>query len=194
VPAAQHPKIATNLKIIARVLPEAGAERDPLTFAAGFRRLAQELNPEVPVRFTTAERIVAGTLATPRFRTLLLGMFAGVALLIATVGLYSVLAYAVAQRTAEIGIRMALGAQRHQVLALILRSGARLVALGLALGLGLAAATGRLLQAFLFQVPPLDPFVYFAVAALFAIIAAIACMLPARRAVRVDPVIALRAE
>jgi putative ABC transport system permease protein len=196
VPATQHPKIATDMKVIARVRPNASVERavDPLTFAAGFRRLAQELDPEVPVRFTTAELLVANTLATPRFRTLVLALFAGVALLIAAVGLYSVLAYAVAQRTAEIGLRMALGAQRHHVLGLILRGGATLVALGLALGLGLAAATSRLMQAFLFQVPPIDLAVYSTVAAIFAGIALIACLLPAHRAVRVDPISALRAE
>jgi putative ABC transport system permease protein len=196
VPAPQHPTLATEMKIVARVQSGTNGARgvDPLTFAGDFRRLAQELNPEVPVHFTTAELLVANTLATPRFRTLLLALFAGVALLIAAVGLYSVLAYTVTQRTSEIGLRMALGAQRHQVFALILRGGAMLVALGLTLGLGLAAVTSRLIQAFLFKVPPLDPVVYGIMAALFAAIAAIACVLPARRATRVDPMAALRAE
>jgi len=110
------------------------------------------------------------------------------------VGLYSVLAYAVSQRTAEIGIRMALGAQAAQVVRLIMRSGLQLVAIGLALGLAAAAGAARLIQALLFDIRPLEPLVYAAVAVTFAIVAALACLLPSLRASRIDPIIALRAD
>ena len=196
VPASQHPRIATDMKVIARAAPRPKGQRsaDPLTLAGPFRRVVQELNPEVPVKFTTAELLVTHTLATPRFRTLLIGLFAGVAVALAAIGLYSVLAYGVAQRTAEIGIRMALGAQRHQVLALFLHGGVRLSVIGLALGLAGAAAAARLVQSFLFNMQPLDPLVYAAVVLLFSAIVILACLLPARRATQVDPVTALRAE
>jgi putative ABC transport system permease protein len=121
-------------------------------------------------------------------------VFAAVALLLSALGLYSVLAYAVTQRTSEIGIRMALGATRHQVVALVLRSGLMLVVVGLVLGLGAAAAAARLIQTLLYYVQPLDPLIYAAVTVLFASIAIVACLLPSLRASRIDPIIALRAE
>jgi ABC-type antimicrobial peptide transport system permease subunit len=105
-----------------------------------------------------------------------------------------VLAYAVAQRTGEIGIRMALGAQRGRVISLIMGSGLKLVALGLVTGLALAAGVARLAQSLLFDVQPLDPLVYGGVAVLFAFVAALACLLPSLRASRIDPLVALRAE
>jgi ABC-type antimicrobial peptide transport system permease subunit len=104
------------------------------------------------------------------------------------------LAYAVTQRTNEIGLRMALGAQREQVVALILRSGLRLVALGLVLGLAAAIGASRLIQTLLFSVHPLDPLIYVGVTLLFTLIGVLACLLPARRATQVDPIQALRAE
>jgi ABC-type antimicrobial peptide transport system permease subunit len=166
----------------------------PAALAESFRLLARRLNPAVPVKLTTGELILADTMTAPRFRSLLIGLFGGIAVLLAAIGLYSVLAYGVAQRTKEIGVRMALGAQRGQVLALILRGGFRLVALGLLAGAFASLGLSRLLASFLFGVRPLDPLVNGAVAALFAGITALACWLPARRATRVDPVITLRAE
>ena len=121
-------------------------------------------------------------------------IFAGVALLLSVVGLYSVIAYAVTQRTGEIGLRMALGAQREEVVSLILRSGLRLVTLGLLLGLGVAVGVGRLMASLLYQVQPLDPFVYGGVAVLFAAVATVACLVPALRAARIDPLVAMRAD
>lgn len=110
------------------------------------------------------------------------------------VGLYSVLAYAVSQRTAEIGIRMALGAQSAQVIRLIMRSGLQLVAIGLVLGLTAAAGAARVIRTLLFDVRPLEPLVYAAVAVTFAVVAALACLLPSLRASRIDPLVALRAD
>ena len=116
------------------------------------------------------------------------------ALLLSAIGLYSVLAYAVTQRTSEIGLRMALGAQRGQVISLILSQGMRLVALGLVIGLGTAAAGAQLLRSQLYQIEPLNPVVFGAVIVLFAVVATFACLLPSLRAARVDPLIALRSE
>jgi putative ABC transport system permease protein len=122
----------------------------------------------------------------------MLGLFAGVAGFLAAIGIYGVLAYAVVRRTQEIGIRMALGAQRAQVLALVLKRGLILTAIGIALGLGGAAAGSRLLQGMLFGVSPLDGRTFAAVSLAFALVATFASYVPARRATRVDPMVALR--
>ena len=140
------------------------------------------------------ERLVASSVARPRFYAVLLGVFAGVAGLLAAIGIYGVLAYAVVQRTREIGIRMALGARRGQVLAIVLRQGAILTAIGLALGLAGAAGATRLLQTMLFGLTPFDPATFAAVSLTFGVVATLACYLPARRATKVDPMVALRNE
>ena len=136
------------------------------------------------------ERLVASSVARPRFYAVLLCVFAGVAGLLAAIGIYGVLAYAVVQRTREIGIRMALGAPRGKVLLLVLRSGALLATLGIALGLAGAAATTRWLQSLLFGVAPLDPTTFAAVSLAFGAVAALASYVPARRATNVDPMVA----
>ena len=140
------------------------------------------------------ERLVASSVARPRFYAVLLGVFAGVAGLLAAIGIYGVLAYAVVQRTREIGIRMALGAPRGKVLLLVLRSGVLLATLGIALGLAGAAATTRWLQSLLFGVAPLDLTTFAAVSLAFGAVAALASYVPARRATKVDPMVALRSE
>ena len=140
------------------------------------------------------DRLVANSVARPRFYAVTLGVFAGVAAVLAAIGIYGVLAYAVVQRTREIGIRMALGAQRAQVLGLVLRNGLILAAVGIALGLGGAVATTRLLQGMLFGITPLDPLTFGAVCLLFGLVATVASYLPARRATTVDPMVALRSE
>jgi putative ABC transport system permease protein len=124
----------------------------------------------------------------------MLSVFAVIAAILAAIGIYGVLAYAVVQRTREIGIRMALGAQRAQVLGLVLRKGATLTVAGIALGLAGAAAGTRLLQDLLFGVTPLDPTTFAAVSVLFGLVATLASYLPARRATTVDPMVALRSE
>jgi putative ABC transport system permease protein len=137
---------------------------------------------------------LAESVAAPRFRTLLLGIFAAVAMCLAMAGVYGVMAYVVGQRSNEIGLRMALGASTGDVLRLVLGQGLVLAAIGLALGLAGAAAASRLLTTMLFEVKPTDPMTYVAVAAVLATVALAASYVPARRAAAVDPLVALRQE
>lgn len=140
------------------------------------------------------EQLVANSIARQRYYAVMLGVLAVAAGLLAAIGVYGVLAYSVEQRTQEIGVRMALGAERHQVLALVLRRGLVLAALGIAIGIAGALAGARYLQSMLFGVEPRDPSTFIVVAASFAVVAAIASYLPARRATRVDPIVALRVD
>jgi putative ABC transport system permease protein len=140
------------------------------------------------------ERLVSGLSGQPRFYAVLVGIFGLIAAAIAGIGIYGVLAYAVAQRTREIGIRLALGAERSQVLGLVLKPGTMLAAAGLGVGLTGSAGLTRYLSGMLFGLTPLDLPTYAAVAAGFAAIAMIASYIPARRAARVDPLVSLRAE
>jgi putative ABC transport system permease protein len=142
----------------------------------------------------TMQQRVEQTWATPRLMTFLLGAFAGLALLLAVVGLYGVMAYNGVRRVREIGVRLALGARRLQILAMMLRQGMRLLVIGLVVGFAGALATSRVLRAMLFQVSATDPLTHFGVALLLAAVAAVACWIPARRASRVDPMEALRME
>ncbi len=137
---------------------------------------------------------VGETWATQRLLTFLLSAFAGLAFVLATIGLYGVIAYSAARRLREIGVRLALGAQRADIRALILGHGLRLLSLGLAVGLAGALTVSRLLRSFLFGVNAVDPAIYFAVTLLLSLAALLACWLPARRAARIDPIITLRAE
>jgi putative ABC transport system permease protein len=140
------------------------------------------------------ERLVSNSVAQQRFYAVMLSVFAGVAGLLAAIGIYGVLAYAVIQRTQEIGIRMALGARRGQVLALVLRRGLLLAAFGIAAGLIGAAAASRYVQGMLFGVEPMDATTFALVGTMFALVAALASYLPSRRATQVDPMVALRAD
>ena len=137
--------------------------------------------------------VVAAALATPRLTGFVLGLFAAIALALATVGIYGVLAYLVSQRTQEIGIRLAIGADRSQVLGMVLRQGLSLAAAGIVVGLIGALALTRLMQSLLYAVRPNDPLTFVAVAAAVLLIALAASFLPARRATRVSPTIALGA-
>lgn len=145
-------------------------------------------------KVTSVEQLVADTVAQPRFQMLLIGLFAGLALILATVGIYGVMAYSVTQRTNELGIRLALGAQPRDVLKMILSQGMLLVTIGLGLGLMLSLATGRLLASFLFGISPTDAPTFVGVSLILALAALLACYLPAQKATRVDPMIALRQE
>jgi len=168
---------------------------DPLALQPVIGPTVAGIDRNQPVAsFATYDSLVAQSLGTQRLAAWLTGVFAAVALLLSAVGLYTVLAYAVTQRTGEIGIRMALGARPSQVISLVLRSGLRLVGLGLGLGLAAAAATSRLVQSLFFSVQPLDPLIYGSVTVLFAVVAVLACLLPSLRASRIDPIITLRAE
>ena len=168
---------------------------DPSALQSVIRSAVATVDPDQPMSFfATLEANITNSLGTQRIVASLTTIFAVLAFVISVVGLYSVLAYAVSQRTAEIGIRMALGAGRGQVVGLIMRSGLRLVAAGLVAGLGAAAAAARLIQALLFNVRPLEPLVYAAVVTTFGLVAALACLVPSVRAARIDPLVALRAE
>jgi predicted permease len=168
---------------------------DPEALRPILRSTVMDLDRNQPVAmFQTLEASLAEALGAQRVAAWLTVVFAAVALLLSALGLYSVLAYAVTQRTSEIGIRTALGAARHQVVALVLRSSLKLVMVGLVLGLAAAAGAARLIQTLLYYVQPLDPLIYAAVTVLFAVIAIVACLLPSLRASRIDPIIALRAE
>jgi len=173
----------------------ARTDGDPAALQAILRTAVATVDKDQPISFfQTMDTSIQQSLGVQRIVASLTGVFAGIALVLAAVGLYSVLAYTVSQRTAEIGIRMALGAQRHQVVGLILHNGLKLVAFGLVAGLAAAAVTAQLIQSLLFSVQPFDPIIYASVAVLFALIAAFACLLPSLRASRVDPLIALRTE
>ena len=140
------------------------------------------------------EEYLAASVAAPRFSTTLLSIFAGVALVLTIVGLYGVMSYSVAQRTNEIGIRLALGAQTRDVLLMVVKHGSKLILIGLAIGLAAAFALTRWIASLLFGVTAKDPLTFAAVAVLLAIVALIACYVPALRATKVDPMEALRCE
>ena len=162
------------------------------------RRLVREamaVDPNIRVRdVASAESMLAAELAGPRFNMSLLVVFAGLALVLATVGLYGVIAYSVSQRTREMGIRLALGAGQPAVLRLVMSQGARLTVVGLVAGLAGAAALTRVMASMLYGVSPLDPATFVLVGVVLALVAVVASYFPARRATRVDPVVALRAE
>ncbi len=166
---------------------------DPATLQGVLRRAVAAVDKDQPISlFATLDTNVANSLGVQRIVSTLTAVFALLALIMSAVGLYSVLAYAVSQRTAEIGIRMALGAQAGQVVGLVMRNGLGFVALGLGLGLAAAAGAARLIQSLLFDVHPLEPRVYVSVSILFVVVAALACLVPSVRAARIDPIRALR--
>jgi putative ABC transport system permease protein len=167
----------------------------PASVADGIRAEIRRAAPDLPIESTvTMDEALAASVAQPRFRTLLLGLFAMTATLIATCGLYGLMAYAVAQRRREIGVRMALGAERRDVLHLVLTRALRVVVAGLIVGLAGAAGVTRVLQRFLFGVTPTEPIVFTIVTLLLLAVGLMAAWLPARRATRIDPWSALRAE
>jgi len=168
---------------------------DPLSVVPAIHAELQQLDREQPMAsIATMEQLLADSLSRARFTMLLLGIFAAVALLLAAVGIYGLIAYSVTQRTQELGIRIALGAQRRDVLRLVLGQGTRLTLLGLALGIAAALGITRLLASLLFGISATDPLTFAGVAALLAFVALLACFIPARRATRVDPIVALRYE
>jgi len=168
---------------------------DPRSLINSVTREVRSMDQELPVfSVKTMDDYIAGSVAAPRFNTTLLSIFAGVALVLTVIGLYGVMSYSVAQRTNEIGIRMALGAQTRDVLRLIVKQGLTLILIGLVLGLCGALALTRLLSTLLFGVTARDPATFVAIAALLSLVAMLACYLPAWRATKVDPLEALRYE
>jgi putative ABC transport system permease protein len=163
--------------------------------AVSVRQALAEIDPNQPItNIMTMEDVLSASLGDYRFYMELLGIFAGLAVLLAAVGIYGVMSYSVSERTHEIGIRMALGARPGDVLGLVTKLGLMLTSIGVAMGVALAFGVTRLISTFLFGVKPTDPLTYAAVALSLAAIALLACYIPARRATRVDPLIALRYE
>jgi putative ABC transport system permease protein len=187
VPAAQVP--FNQMTLIVRTT------NDPHSLITAVQNEVHSMDPELPVfSVKTMDEYISATVAAPRFNTTLLVIFASVALILTVVGLYGVMSYSVAQRTNEIGIRMALGAQTRDVLQLIVSQGFKLVLLGLAIGLVGAVALTRVIASLLFGVTAKDPLTFAAVTVLLAFVAFVACYIPARRATRLDPLKALRYE
>ena len=168
---------------------------DPAGFAAPVRNILRALDVDLASsNVTTMDAIISDSIALRRLAMALLAAFGGLALVLACVGIYGVISYSVAQRTNEIGVRVALGAQRGQMFRLVIGEGFRIAVTGMLLGLGLAVALTRLLSSLLFGVGPNDPFTFASVAALLLFVAVAACYVPARRATKVDPMVALRYE
>ena len=168
---------------------------DPLALVALVRQAVLGIDPNLPLdNVMTMDQRLSASVAEPRFYALLLGLFAALALLLAVVGIYGVLSYNVSQRHREIGVRMALGAQRRDILRLVVRQGLLLTFIGVALGLAGAFGVTRFLATLLFGVTTTDPATYVGLSVLLVVVAFLACWIPARRATRVDPMTALRYE
>ncbi|MDQ2855220.1 MAG: ABC transporter permease [Acidobacteriota bacterium] len=170
-------------------------KNDPLALTTSVRKEVQTIDPDQPIAAVKSmDQWLSTAVAAPRYRTSLLGLFAALALVLAATGIYGVMSYSVTQRTHEIGVRMALGARQLDVLKLVVRQGMVLVLIGVGLGLAGAVALTRVLASLLFGVTARDPLTFVAVATLLAFVAFVACYIPARRATKVDPLVALRYE
>ncbi len=188
VPATQHPLVFTDMQIVARTALPPAAMKSTLE-----ARLAAT-HPEIAVKITTMQENLAEVQLSDRFRTLLFGSFAGISILLAAIGMYGVTAYSVAQRRFEYSLRIALGANRPQLLGLVLKSGLRMAAIGIAVGMLLSLSLQRVLTSLLGKLPAFDPVAYTLAALAVLAIALLATLIPARRAAGVDPMQALRSE
>jgi putative ABC transport system permease protein len=188
MPYEQHPGPSTALRIVARtkIPPEHVFE----TFRSATRKVA----PEMPVKFTTMETRLSENVAAPRFRSLLVGSFAALAVVLAMAGIYAVVSFLVNQRTNEIGLRVALGAASGDVQRMVLSEGIRMAAVGLVLGMAGAVAAGRFISTLLFNVKSTDVVTYVSAIAIVTLVTLVASYFPARRAARIDPSVALRQE
>ena len=189
MPFQQHPAGSTSLNLVLRT-----ASADPLTLGQTVSQKVRALNGDVPVRLSTMDATIERALSTSRFQTLLLGLFATVALVLAMAGVYGVVSFTVSQRTSEMGLRMALGAQRREIVRLTLASGLRLTMIGVVIGWLASLGLARLVASMLFATSQRDPLIFGAVPVALLAAAALASMVPAVRAARVDPVVALRTE
>ena len=177
------------MRIVAR------SNSDPSLVAAAIREAVRAIDPDQPVdKMMTMSSVVSASFVGRSFYMQLLGTFAALAFILASVGIYGVVSYSVAQRTREIGIRVALGARRSDVLGLVLKEALRLTALGVGLGLIGAFAATRVLRSLLFEVKPTDPATFIFLSLLLTLVALLASYIPARRATKVDPLVALRYE
>jgi putative ABC transport system permease protein len=168
---------------------------NPENLAQAIREQVKAIDPDQPITsMQTMTEVISSSVWQPRLYAILFGVFAAVALALASVGIYGVMAYSVSERTREIGIRVALGAQRRDVLRLVVSQGMTLALIGAGAGLGASLALTRLMQSLLFEVSASDPLTFAGLAALLTFVALLACYLPARRATKVDPMIALRCE
>jgi putative ABC transport system permease protein len=168
---------------------------DPLRLAAAVRSAVWAVDKDQPIEsVTTMKQFISDTLKERRFYLLLLGIFGAVALILATVGIYGVISYSVARRTHEIGVRMALGATRRDVLKLVVGQGMALLLIGVMIGVAGAIGLTRFLISMLYEVRPADPLTFAGVSLLLAAVGLLACYIPARRATKVDPTVALRYE
>ncbi|MEO8658890.1 MAG: ABC transporter permease [Bryobacteraceae bacterium] len=188
MPYTQHPGPGSALFVMLRT------QGNPQALANAVRLKVRDVRTDVPIKFTTMEANVAGSVAAPRFRSMLLTVFAVLAVALAMAGIYGLMAYMVARRAAEIGVRMALGARREDVLRMVLVYGLRLALPGVALGLAGAYAASRFLASLLYGVRPTDPATYAGTAALLLVVSVAAGIIPARRAAALDPLVALRQE
>jgi putative ABC transport system permease protein len=168
---------------------------DPLSHVAAVRSAVAAIDPQIPLaEVRTMERLIGESVAEPRYRALLLSAFGALALVLASAGIYGVMSYTVNQRRRETGVRLALGATSADVMRLVIRDGMRLAIIGVACGIVLALISTRVLSSMLFGVSPLDPLTFGSMALFLTAVGLLACMLPARRASRTDPMTAIRAD
>jgi putative ABC transport system permease protein len=171
------------------------ARLDPLSLVSAVRSELRAMDSSRPLYdVRTEEDLIAANVAPRRFALTLIGLFSGLALLVASIGIYGVISYSVAESTRELGIRMALGAVKWDVLRMVLSQGLRLVLIGIAVGTVAALGATRVMASFLFGVSAYDPVTFVVVCGIFVVVAVAACLVPARRATRVDPMVALRYE
>jgi putative ABC transport system permease protein len=184
-PVSQRPEL--EMTVLLR------AKRDPLGLLSAVREAVKSVDPNLPeFNIRTMENRLSDALVTQRLSVILVTLFSILALLLAAVGLYGVLAYSIAQRTREIGIRIALGAESGSILGLVVRQGLTIVGVGLAAGILGSMILTRLIQSLLYGVSDTDPIAFLTAVVVLGLAASLACLLPALRAIRVDPIIALR--
>jgi len=182
----QRPRAAITLAML--------SDADTRSVSAAARGMLQDLDPEIPAKFQTFSQVYSASLGSRRFNIILFGFFGVTALLLATAGVFGVMAYAVSRRTREIGVRLALGASPSDVLRMILGQGLRTISIGAAIGIAGSLALTRAFASLLFGVTASDPLTFVGVTVLLLGAGLLACYLPARRAMRVDPIITLRYE